>query len=60
VVPPRYETRADWEILCGLAKQLAIEYLAFNSIEDIWNYQLKGTGVAMEDFEPTGMVPLVD
>jgi thiosulfate reductase/polysulfide reductase chain A len=60
VVPPRYETRADWEILCGLAKRLEIEPLAFNSIEEIWNYQLEGTGVAVKDFESTGMVSLAD
>ena len=60
VVPPRYETRADWEILCGLAKRLEIEPLAFNSIEEIWNYQLEGTGVAVKDFESTGMVSLSD
>ncbi len=60
VVPPRYDTRADWEILCGLAKRLGIEPLAFNSIEDIWNYQLEGTGVTIKDFEATGIVSLAD
>jgi thiosulfate reductase/polysulfide reductase chain A len=59
-VPPRYETLADWEILCGLAKRLGVEPLAFNSIEDIWNYQLEGTGVSMSDFEATGLVNLAD
>jgi thiosulfate reductase/polysulfide reductase chain A len=59
-VEPRYETRADWEILCGLAKRLGIEPLAFESIEDIWNYQLEGTGVAIGDFDETGIVPLAD
>jgi thiosulfate reductase/polysulfide reductase chain A len=59
-VKPHYDTRADWEILCGLARRLDMDSLAFNSIEDIWNYQLQDTGVAMEDFQATGMVPLAE
>lgn len=57
---PRYNTRADWEILCGLARRLGIKELAFESIEDIWAYQLQGTGLTMADFEATGLVPLTD
>ncbi len=57
-VPPRFDTRADWEILCGLAKRLGLDSLAFESIQDIWNYQLQGTGVTMADFKATGMVNL--
>lgn len=57
---PRFDTRADWEILCGLAKRLGVEALAFESIEDIWKFQLEGTGVTMEDFTATGMVQLTD
>jgi thiosulfate reductase/polysulfide reductase chain A len=34
-VAPRYDTRSDWEILCGLSKRLGIDALAFNSIEEI-------------------------
>ncbi len=57
---PRYDTRADWEILCGLAKRLGIDALAFDSIDDIWNYQLDGTGVSVADFDATGFVQLGD
>ncbi len=57
---PRFDSRADWEILCGLAKRLGLEPLAFESIEDIWKYQLAGTGVSMDDFAATGMVSLAD
>ncbi len=57
-VEPRFDTRADWEILGGLARRLGIDALAFDSVQDIWNYQLDGTGVAMEDFDATGMVAL--
>ncbi len=57
-VDPRYDTRADWEILCGLARRLNLKPLAFDAIEGIWNYQLQGTGVAMSDFQASGMVSL--
>ena len=59
-VAPRFDTRADWEILCGLAKRLGIKELAFDSIEAIWDYQLKDTGVRPEDFNATGFVNLAD
>ena len=56
---PRFDTRADWEILGGLAKRLdGMEPLRFNSIEAIWDYQLDGTGVTIDDFQATGMVSL--
>lgn len=57
---PRFDSRADWEIFTGLARRLGMNALAFDSIEDIWHYQLEGTGVAMRDFDATGMVPLSD
>jgi thiosulfate reductase/polysulfide reductase chain A len=58
VVEPRYDTRADWEIICGLAKRLGIDALAFDSIEDIWKYQLDGTGVELSDFDEKGFIQL--
>jgi thiosulfate reductase / polysulfide reductase chain A len=57
---PCYETRADWQIVGGLARRLGMPQLNFESIEDIWRFQLEGTGVALEDFDATGMVPLAD
>lgn len=59
-VQPRYESKAEWEILCGLAKRLGMDKLAFESIEEIWNYQLEGTGVTLEDFKAKGSVSLAD
>lgn len=58
VLPPRFDTRADWEILCGLAARLGIEKFAFSSIEDIWAYQLGDTGVSLDDLDKKGFVPL--
>ena len=57
---PRFDTRADWQIVSGLAGRLNLAPLAFESVEDIWKYQLEGTGVAMEDFAATGMAPLAE
>lgn len=57
-VPPRYDTRADWEIVSGLARRLGLNDLVFDSVEEIWRRQLEGTGVAVEDFAATGQVAL--
>ncbi|WP_147822559.1 molybdopterin-dependent oxidoreductase [Salidesulfovibrio onnuriiensis] len=59
-VEPRYETRADWEIICGLAERLGLDKLAFKSLEELHDYQLEGTGVTRADFEATGQVSLSD
>jgi anaerobic selenocysteine-containing dehydrogenase len=58
--PKPDEKRADWEIISGLARRMNLPELVFERIEDIWNFQLQGTGVTIEDFDATGMVPLVD
>jgi thiosulfate reductase/polysulfide reductase chain A len=57
-VDPRFDSKADWEIISGLSKRLGLSELAFDTIEEIWNYQLQDTGVSIEDFDATGMVPL--
>ena len=59
-IDPRYDTKADWEIVSGLAKRMGLPELAFESIEDIWRFQLEGTGFSIADFEATGMVQLTD
>jgi thiosulfate reductase / polysulfide reductase chain A len=59
-VEPRYDTRADWEIISGLAKRLDLPELAFEKVEDVWNFQLEGTGVKIEDFDAKGFVSLAD
>lgn len=57
-VEPRYNTKADWEIVAGLAKRMGLDELVFDTVEDLWNFQLDGTGVTIEDFDATGMVGL--
>uniref|UniRef100_I2PYV2 Anaerobic dehydrogenase, typically selenocysteine-containing n=1 Tax=Desulfovibrio sp. U5L TaxID=596152 RepID=I2PYV2_9BACT len=55
---PRFDTRADWEIYRDLARHMGIPELDFDSIEAIWDFQLKDTGVTIPDFEATGLVKL--
>lgn len=55
---PIYDTKAIWEIYSGLAKRFGLDDLVYENIEDIWNFQLEGTGYSIEDFEATGSVSL--
>ena len=57
---PRYDSKADWEIVSGLASRMDLPELAFSSVEDVWRFQLEGTGVSIEEFDATGMVQLTD
>lgn len=57
---PRFNSKSEWEIYCGLAKRMGLDPLAFDKIEDIWNYQLQDTGVSIEDFDAKGFVELAD
>jgi len=57
-VDPRFDSLADWEIISRLSRRLDMQALAFESIEDLWTFQLEGAGVAIQDFDATGMVPL--
>lgn len=58
-VPPRYDSKPAWEIFTLLAQYLGVgEYFPYKSIEDIWNYQLNGTGISISDFNSTGLVHL--
>lgn len=58
-VDPLYDSRPMWMIVKELLSRLGKgELFPFNTIEDIWNYQLQDTGVAIEDFEKTGFVNL--
>lgn len=59
-VEPRYDTKADWEIVAGLAKRMGLKELVFDTVEDLWNFQLEGTGVTIEDFDSKGIVGLAD
>ena len=57
---PLYDTKAVWEIYAGLAKRFGLKELEIESVEDLWNFQLDGTGVSIDDFAATGAVSLAD
>lgn len=58
-VTTRYDTRPGWEIIKNLADRLDIgHYFPYNSLEDLWAYQLEGTGIELKDFEAKGVVSL--
>ena len=60
-VSPRYDTKPAWWTLKELAKRLDLgQYFPYETIEDIWNFQLKDTGVKLEDFDKKGFVVLSD
>ncbi|MBW1740534.1 MAG: molybdopterin-dependent oxidoreductase [Deltaproteobacteria bacterium] len=60
-VTPRYDTKPGWWIVKALAERLgAGEYFPYESIEDIWDYQLADLGLKPEDFEAKGFVELSD
>jgi thiosulfate reductase / polysulfide reductase chain A len=59
-VEPRYDTKADWEIVGGLAKRMGLPELVFETAQDLWKFQLEGTDLTVEDFKATGMVNLAD
>ena len=57
---PLYDTKAIWEIYAGLSKRFGLKELDIENIEDLWNFQLEGTGVSLADFDETGIVGLAD
>ena len=60
-VSPRYDTRPGWLILKQLAQRLDLErYFPYETIEDIWNFQLQDMEVKIEDFNAKGFVTLAD
>jgi thiosulfate reductase/polysulfide reductase chain A len=60
-IEPRNEARPDWWIFKSLAERLGVgEYFKFKDMEDFWKWQLKGTGLTVEDFAKRGFVSLAD
>lgn len=60
-VEPRFNTRASWEIFKLLADRLGIgQYFPYETIEDLWQWQLEPTGFTIEDFEEKGFVSLTE
>ncbi|MDQ0287123.1 thiosulfate reductase/polysulfide reductase chain A [Desulfofundulus luciae] len=60
-VTPRYDTKPGWEIMKNLADRLGIgQYFPYQTLEDLWAYQLQGTGIKISDFDAKGYVSLSD
>lgn len=59
-VVPQSDTRPAWWIFGQLARRLGIDALSFDSIEDLWAYQLEGTGLSTDTLRRTGIAPLAD
>ncbi|ADK86195.1 molybdopterin oxidoreductase [Desulfarculus baarsii DSM 2075] len=60
-VAPLHDTRPAWWIFGQLASRLgAGQYFNFQAIEDIWAYQLEGTGVDIAQLRQRGVLSLAD
>ncbi len=60
-VEPRFDTKPAWEIFKLLAERMNIgQYFPFNTIEELWEWQLEPTGYKIEDFQEKGFVSLTD
>ncbi|KJS12372.1 MAG: molybdopterin oxidoreductase [Peptococcaceae bacterium BRH_c8a] len=58
-VTPRHDTKPGWEIMKGIADRMGVgDYFPYNSLEELWAYQLEGTGISLQDFEAKGFVTL--
>ena len=54
-VTPRHDTKPGWEIIKGIADRLNIgHFFPYSSVEDLWDYQLNGTGISWSELEEKG------
>ncbi len=60
-IVPRFDSRPAWwifrEILRRMGKKEALD---FETIEELWNYQLEGTGVTVAEMREAGIANLAD
>lgn len=60
-VTPLHDTKPGWHIVKQLADRLgAGKHLPFETIEDIWSFQLQGTGLAVEELQARGFISLTE
>ncbi|MCD6596789.1 MAG: molybdopterin-dependent oxidoreductase [Bacteroidales bacterium] len=61
VMEPRFNTRPAWWIFRELLRRMDLgQYMDFDDIEDIWSYQLQGTGIKIEELKEKGIVSVTD
>jgi len=58
---PRFDAKPAWWIFKELLKRMDLgHYMDFEDIEDIWSYQLEGTGIDIKDLKEHGLIPVTD
>jgi len=58
-IAPRFDSRPAWWIFREILHRMGVkEALDFESIEELWNYQLEGTGVTVAEMRKEGVVAL--
>ena len=58
-IAPRFNSRPAWWIFREILRRMGIrEALDFETIEELWNYQLDGTDVTVSELRETGVVAL--
>ena len=58
-IEPRFDSRPAWWIFREILHRMDIkEALDFETIEELWNYQLDGTGVTVAEMREAGIVAL--
>ena len=58
-IAPRFDSRPAWWIFREILHRMGIrDVLDFQTIEELWNYQLDGTGVTVADMRESGFVTL--
>jgi len=60
-IAPRFDSRPAWWIFREILRRMGIkEALDFETIEELWNYQLDGTGVTVAEMRQAGFAALAD
>jgi thiosulfate reductase/polysulfide reductase chain A len=60
-IAPRFDSRPAWWIFREILRRMDIkEALDFETVEEIWNYQLDGTGVTVAEMREAGFVSLAN
>jgi thiosulfate reductase / polysulfide reductase chain A len=60
-IAPRFDSRPAWWIFREILRRMDIEEaLDFETIEELWNYQLDGTGVTVAEMRQNGFVSLAN
>ena len=60
-IAPRLDARPGWWIFREILRRVGkSEPLEFETLEDIWRYQLEGTGVSLSQLREKGVISLAD